>query len=152
MTEEIYPMPSFPVLVVKDLEASSKWYQEALGFVHIFTMPGPGGVPNLVHLRWMKYADLLIAKPRDGKPVPEPHGAGIFLNFNMFGRPNPSLDALAEQAKGHGADIGPGVVDQPWNARELTVSDLDGYKLVFTAPINIEMSFDKVLERVANQK
>ncbi len=40
MTEEIYPMPSFPVLIVSDLEASSKFYQEALGFKHIFTMPG----------------------------------------------------------------------------------------------------------------
>jgi len=42
MTEEIYPMPFFVNLVVRDLEASSKFYQETLGFQHIFTMPGPG--------------------------------------------------------------------------------------------------------------
>ena len=43
MTEEIYPMPSFPTLIVSDLEASSKFYQDVLGFKHIFTMPGPVG-------------------------------------------------------------------------------------------------------------
>jgi catechol 2,3-dioxygenase-like lactoylglutathione lyase family enzyme len=37
MTEEIYPMPMFPMLIVRDLEASSTFYQEALGFKHIFT-------------------------------------------------------------------------------------------------------------------
>ena len=48
MTEEIYPMPFFPLLIVSDLEISSKFYQEALGFKHIFSMPGPGGQPALV--------------------------------------------------------------------------------------------------------
>jgi len=152
MTEEIYPMPSFPVLVVGDLAASSKWYQEALGFIHIFTMPGPGGAPALVHLRWMKYADLLIATPRDGQPVPEPRGAGVSLNFTMVGRPNPSVDALSERAKGYGADVGPGPTDRPWNVRELTVRDPDGYRLVFSAPINMGMSFDEVVERAAGGK
>src|SRR5689334_7833349 len=135
MTEEIYPMPSFPVLIVQDLQASSKWYQEALGFMHIFTMPGPGGAPALVHLRWLKYADLLLAMPRDGKNIPEPRGAGISLNFTMFGRPDESVDALAGRAKEYGANIAAGPLDQPWNVRELTVLDPDGYRLVFSAPI-----------------
>ena len=67
MTEEIYPMPFFVNLIVRDLEGSSKFYQETLGFKHIFTMPAPGGEPALVHLRWVKYADVLITKPRDGR-------------------------------------------------------------------------------------
>jgi catechol 2,3-dioxygenase-like lactoylglutathione lyase family enzyme len=67
MTEEIYPMPSFPTRVVRDLQESSKFYQEALGFKHIFAMPGPGGKPALVHLRWLKYADLLLASPGDSQ-------------------------------------------------------------------------------------
>ena len=37
---------AFPTLTVDDLEASSNWYQEALGFAHIFTMPGPGDRPS----------------------------------------------------------------------------------------------------------
>ena len=146
MTEEIYPMPFFPLLIVSDLEISSKFYQEALGFKHIFSMPGPGGQPALVHLRWLKYADLLIALPRDGQEIPEPRGAGVSLSFQMLERFEGSVDALAEQAKAKGANIVSGPLDQPWNVCELTILDPDGYRLVFTTPLNIDLSFDKMLE------
>lgn len=149
MTEEIYPMPSFPMLIVKDLEVSSKFYQEALGFKHIFTMPGPGGKPALVHLRWLKFADLLLSLPRDGKEIPEPRGAGVSLSFQMLERFDGSVDALAGQAKANDANIVSGPLDQPWNVRELTVLDPDGYRLVFTTPLNSELSFDEVVGNAA---
>lgn len=149
MTDEIYPMPSFPTLIVRDLGASSKWYQEVLGFEHIFTMPGPGGKPGLVHLRWVKYADLLIARSRDGSAVPEPRGAGVSLCFNMFDRFDGKVDALAERARAYSANIVSGPLDQPWNVRELTVLDPDGYRLVFTAPLDLGLGFDEVLKRTA---
>jgi uncharacterized glyoxalase superfamily protein PhnB len=152
MTEEIYPMPSFPMLIVRDLEASSKFYQETLGFKHIFTMPGPGGKPALVHLRWLKYADLLISSSRDGMEIPEPRGAGVSLSFQMLERFGGSVDALVEQAKAKGANIVSGPVDQPWNVREVTILDPDGYRLVFTTPINIDLSFDKMLEKAAGDR
>ncbi len=152
MTEEIYPMPSFPMLIVRDLEASSKWYQDVLGFKHIFTMPGPGGRPGLVHLRWVKYADLLITRSRDSKDLPEPRGAGVSLNFNMLERFEGSVDALAERAKAQGANIVSGPLDQPWNVRELTILDPDGYRLIFTAPLNTNLGFDEVVKRAAGAK
>jgi len=149
MTEEIYPMPSFPTLIVSDLEASSKFYQEALGFKHIFTMPGPGGKPALVHLRWVKYADLLIALPRDSKELSHPRGAGVSLNFNLLDRFEGDIEAFAKHAREKGADVA-GPVAQPWNVHEVTVLDPDGYQLVFTVPINRNLNFDKVLEKVTN--
>ena len=152
MIEEIYPMPSFPVLIAHDLEASSKWYQDVLGFKHIFTMPSPGGQPALVHLRWVKYADLLIAKPRDGKDLTEPRGVGISLNFSMFDRFNGDIDAFAKQAKENGANIVSGPLNQPWNVREVTFLDPDGYKLIFTVPLNTNLGFDKVIERASSGK
>jgi catechol 2,3-dioxygenase-like lactoylglutathione lyase family enzyme len=149
MTEEIYPMPFFPTLIVRDLEVSSKFYQETLGFKHIFSMPGPGGKPALVHLRWLKYADLLIALPRDGQAIPEPRGAGISLSFQMLERFEGSVDMLAEQAQAKGANILSGPLDQPWNVRELTILDPDGYRLVFTTPLNIGLGFDEVVRRAS---
>ena len=138
------------MLIVSDLEASAKFYQEVLGFKHIFTMPGQGGKPSLIHLRWLKYADLLISLPRDGQPIPEPRGAGVSLSFQMLRRFEGSVDMLAEHAKANGANIVSGPLDQPWNVRELTILDPDGYRLVFTAPINTELSFDKVVENAAS--
>ena len=46
MTEEIYPMPMFATLIVKDVGRSSDFYQTVLGFKNIFTMPGPDGKPR----------------------------------------------------------------------------------------------------------
>lgn len=151
MTEEIYPMPLFPMLIVNDLENSKSFYLNALGFKHIFTMPEPGGQPALVHLRWAKYADLLITKLRDGKELTEPKGVGVSLNFNMFEHFNGGLDAFAKHARENGVTvIGP--IDQPWNVREVTVIDPDGYKLIFTVPLNKNLTFEKVIEQASSGK
>jgi catechol 2,3-dioxygenase-like lactoylglutathione lyase family enzyme len=148
MSEDIYPMPSFPMLMVRDLEASTKFYMEALDFKHIFTMPGPGGKPGLVHLRWLKYADLLITLPRGGKEVPEPRGTGIALNYGLYEREDNDIDAFAARVRAYGAEvIGP--IAQPWNVREVTVIDPDGYQLVFTMPINIHADFDQIVKKAA---
>ena len=148
MTEEIYPMPSFPRLIVRDLVASSKWYQDVLGLQHVFTMPGPGGRPGLVHLRWVKYADLLLAEARDEKDRAEPKGIGVSLNFSMFDRFNGNIDAFAEHAREKGANV-LGPINQPWNVREVTVLDPDGYRLIFTTPLNIHMDFEQVIKQVS---
>ena len=151
MTEEIYPMPSFPTLIVKDVKASSNFYQSTLGFKHIFTMPGPDGQPSLVHLRWTKYADLLITRSRDGRELLEPKGVGISLNFNMFEHFNGNMEAFATHARENGANvIGP--IDQPWNVREVTVMDPDGYRLIFMVPINLNLSFDEVIGRAQSEE
>jgi len=59
--EEFYPMRFFATLTVDDLEASTRWYTDVLGFRLVFSMTGQDGAPILSHLRWIKYADLLLA-------------------------------------------------------------------------------------------
>ena len=149
MTEEIYPMPMFATLIVADLETSANFYQNALGFKHIFTMPGPGGQPRLVHLRWVKYADLLITKPRDGSELTGPRGAGIALNFNMLEHFDGDMDVFARHARENGANV-TGPIDRPWNVREVTIIDPDGYTLIFTMPLNTNLGFDEVVKRAAS--
>jgi len=151
MTEEIYPMPIFPTLIVNDVEASANFYRNTLGFKHIFTMTGVDAQPSLVHLRWVKYADLLITKSQDGRELTGPKGIGISLNFNMLEHFNGDMDAFAKYARDHGANV-TGPVEQPWNVREVTVLDPDGYKLIFTMPINLNLSFDEVIERTRNSE
>ena len=143
---EIYPMPAFPVLSVSDLAASARWYQEALGFQHIFTMAGPGGGPMLVHLRWVKYADVLLnARPM----APGPRGAGVTLTFSAWLAERP-VDEIAAQAEKAGAHIVAPPADMPWNTRECTIADPDGYHLTFTQVINMHRSFDDVIQQAAN--
>ena len=151
MTEDIYVMPLFPMLIVKDLEASSSFYQNALGFKHIFTMPGPDGQPSIAHLRWVKYADVLLTNSRGGEELTGPKGVGISLNFAMFDRFDGDIDGFANHARENGANV-VGPVDQPWNVREVSVLDPDGYRLIFTVPINLNLSFDEVIGRAKDHQ
>ena len=141
---EIYPMPSFPKLSVKDLEASTQWYRDILAFELVFEMPGPIGVPILSHLRWAKYADLLLLL--DGDPIEERKGVGVTLNFAMGDR---SINDFAKNVVAKGISEFAGPTDQPWNAREFTVLDPDGYSLTFTQPINVRLTIDEVVKNAS---
>src|SRR5690348_17967001 len=114
---EIYPMPSFPMLSVADLERSRAWYL-ALGFSDVFTTRAPDGTPLIAHVRWCAFADLLLVPAR--VPVAEPRGSGIRLCFAST-----SADDVAARAAEVGATIAERPVDRPWNAREVTLADPD---------------------------
>ncbi len=140
---EIYPMPSFPMLRVSDLVASGKWYQEALGFQHVATLPGRDGQPSLIHLRWAKYADVLLVP--EGEPIEGPCGLGVTLSYTLM---EGSVDVLAERARQAGANILHGPVDQPWNVREVVIADPDGYRLSFTRVINPNLGWENLGKRL----
>jgi uncharacterized glyoxalase superfamily protein PhnB len=57
-------------------------------------------------------------------------------------------EALAAQAAAAGATIAAPPADMPWNARECTIQDPDGYRLTFSQPINMQREFSDVLEAV----
>lgn len=141
---EFYPMPSFASLAVRDVEASSRWYQEALGFALVFTMPGPGGAAGLAHLRWAKYADILL---RASPPLEGRKGVGIALNYAVT---DGAIDALAERARKAGAAFIQEPGDRPWNARDFTVADPDGFALTFTfGPLKRDMTMGALVDRIA---
>lgn len=123
---EIYPMPSFPMLSVADLERSRRWYLD-LGFADVFTGRGHDGAPFMVHVRWCAFADLLLT-PAPGAPT-APRGGGIRLCFAST-----SADEVAARAAEIGASVLEPPADRPWNARDVTIADPDGYRLTFTAP------------------
>ncbi|HEY2071689.1 MAG TPA: VOC family protein [Rhizomicrobium sp.] len=132
---EFYPMPSFPTLAVRDPDASARWYREALGFSTVFAMPG------LVHLRWAKYADLLL---RAAKDTGEKKGIGVRLSYTVA----EGLDALADRARAAGALFVQEPGDRPWNARDFTVADPDGFALTFTmGPLKRDVSFESVIAK-----
>ena len=119
---EIYPMPFFTRLETRDPAALAQWYERALGFAVVFRGP-------LIHLRRMKYQDVLIgpgtndATAACGCPV---------LAFGADG----VVDALAQRAAAVpplGRSLAGEPVDTPWNPREVTVVDPAGHRIVFTS-------------------
>ena len=126
ISRAIYGMPMFATLAAHDIGATVAWYTGGLDFIELFTVPGPGGEPALVHLRRWQFQDLLV-RPARGPLTP---GNGCVLNFAaVYGE----VDALAERARAHGGGRVDGPADTPWNTRDLTTTDPDGNVVIFTA-------------------
>ena len=138
---EIYPMPMFPTLAVADVGASAEWYAEVLGFGTVFVLPGTDGAPVLAHLRWRKYADVLLV-PGWGRSPSGRKGVGVSLSF-LVG--DVSVDAMAERLVERGVELDEGPVTRAWNTREIVVMDPDGYRLVFFEAVDVERSFEEVM-------
>jgi catechol 2,3-dioxygenase-like lactoylglutathione lyase family enzyme len=138
MMEDFYPMPMFINLEVADLPASVDWYQRALGFRVVFE--GPPGGPSIAHLRRDRYQDLLLL-PAQGEGLRQP-GEGVTIQFQAGAA---TVEEIAHQARAAGTERVEGPVTRPWNVRDVTVYDLDGYRLRFSEPIDIGKGFDEVM-------
>ena len=144
---EIYPMPMFPTLSVTDVAASLEWYTNKVGFVSVFNLPMPGGGLAMAHLRWRKYADLLLIP--DPGPSDASHPKGVGVSFSLL-VDTTSVDELAANLADQGVEVAEGPVDRPWNTRDTVVHDPDGYRLVFFEPVDITRSFDDVMGDVSD--
>lgn len=135
---DIYPMPSFVSLDVRDLEASVGWYRDVLGFQVIISFV------QLAHVRWIRFADLLL-RPGDEKYE---RGRGVTISFQT---PLDQVDSLAARAAQAGARILAEPSDRPWNTRDFVVADPDGYRLCFTGgPVNPDISMEEIAGRTGS--
>ena len=126
ISRAIYGMPMFATLLARDIRATVSWYIAGLGFIDLFTIPGPDGGPVLVHLRRWQFQDLLLHPARE----PVRPGTGCMLSFAAV---YDEIDALAERARAHGGGRVDGPADTTWNTRDLTTADPDGNTVIFTA-------------------
>lgn len=137
---EVYPMPLFVRLAVSDVEASTAWY-EALGFETIYSMP------VMAHVRYRTYADVMLAAEQAAgraEPSPSSRGSGVSIYLTVEGE---SIDDVASRAEAAGADVVEAPHETPWNTREFTVADPDGYELVFSEVVDTDRRFEDVMGR-----
>jgi catechol 2,3-dioxygenase-like lactoylglutathione lyase family enzyme len=123
-------MDAQPLIVVRDVEASSRWYQAVLGLVSAhggreyerLVPPGADGEDFILQLHWRdtdEHPGLFDA----GRP-PGANGVALWFRTDDF-------DAVVERAGAAGADVFSGPLHNP-NAkhRELWLHDPDGYVVV----------------------
>jgi catechol 2,3-dioxygenase-like lactoylglutathione lyase family enzyme len=132
--EDFYPMPMFVNLEVSNLDLSAEWYQQAFEFRVVYSTPG------LVHLRRDRYQDVLLFPSQSGE-LDSP-GNGIVIQFQAGEN---SVDEIADKARQAGSKDVVGPLEQPWNVREVTVHDPDGYRLRFSEAIDTNLSFNEVM-------
>jgi hypothetical protein len=118
-------MPMFATLLVANIERTTSWYVDGLGFISLFMLPGPTG-PELVHLRRWQFQDVLV------RPASEPIMPSSAMKLS-FAAVFDELDDIAARARAHGGGRVEGPADTAWNTRDLTTIDPDGTIVVFTA-------------------
>jgi len=129
-----------PLLQVKDLEASIRFYIDKLGFHEQWRDPR-----GFVILRRDGGMIFLAQKTRDvdlrnttARAVKDG-----FANYDLFfDCEHGTIDALWREFKDKGLKMWPqfdnGPVDRPYGMRDIALADPDGYDLVFGAPIEKE--------------
>ncbi|MBU4215131.1 MAG: VOC family protein [Actinobacteria bacterium] len=124
----IYAMPMFVNLVVSDLTAAETLYAAA-GFVKLATIPGPGGLPALVHLRRERFQDILMTR-----------GAAVRGTVSVsFAAGETDLDDVAERIRAAGGDV-TGPFDTPWFTTDVGFADADGNTVTLTAPRMVDQA------------
>lgn len=149
MTEnknELYDMPMFVTLTVKNINESAKWYRNVLGFSEVFSMPDEDGNTLLCHLRWSKFADIMLAPEEEGNPPKGRKGSGVMITLAMT---DGDVEEIAERAEKHGVPFA-GPIMKPWNAKEVTVVDPDGYLLTFSKAADSGETFNDMIRNIQN--
>lgn len=115
-----------PLIAVRDVEASSRWYQQVLG-----TQSGHGGAE---YERLVSEGRLILQlhhwdaheHPHLGRPERGPAGNGVLLWFQTD-----RFDAALQRIRQAGATILEGPKVNPFaNHREIWIQDPDGYVVV----------------------
>jgi PhnB protein len=113
-----------PILAVKDMHETLRFYTDVLGFETTFTMPGENG--ELVHAAVRRGNVNLMFGPQGADRL-DHAGDGIVLYFTIGDEDD--VDAEFAHAKRSGATIVQEPTDQFWGHRDWAIKDPDGYYL-----------------------
>ncbi len=112
-----------PSITANDLGASIEWYRDVMGFVvaHEIEHEGQrvGAVMSAGGVQFLLGQDD-FAKGRDRQKG---------IGFRLYCVSEQDIDELAAEIKARGGTLDQEPTDQPWGARDLAVSDPDGFRI-----------------------
>jgi uncharacterized glyoxalase superfamily protein PhnB len=123
-----------PSLVVRSVADAVRFYTQAFGFKHDFSMPGPDG--STAHVQMTFFGGRIMFSPEGafGATNRTPATLGIEPAMQAYVY-CPDVDALAAQAAAAGAKILMPPADMFWGDRMLHLEDPDGYRWAFATNI-----------------
>jgi uncharacterized glyoxalase superfamily protein PhnB len=118
-------------ITCKDLEASIRWYTEALGFAVDRKFEREGKVVGAS----ISAGDIRIVLNQDDGQLgwDRIKGQGCYLQINVASPAD--VDSAAARIKGAGGTLLSEPADRPWGARMFQFKDLDGFKLGVSTPL-----------------
>ena len=109
-------LAAVPIVPVRDIEASTSWYRDHLGFDVFVAEPDYGIVGR--DETWIHFCGPSEAAPDDS------------IRIAVQGIDDLYADCIA----GGTADREVRVVEQPWGFREFSIEDIDGRSVTFFEP------------------
>jgi uncharacterized glyoxalase superfamily protein PhnB len=118
-------------LTCRDVEASIRWYTDAVGFVAQHTFERDGKIAGAI----IGAGDIrIVLNQDDGKLGWERiKGQGCYFQINVASAAD--VDAAAARIKAAGGELLSEPADRPWGARMFQFRDLDGFKLGVSTPL-----------------
>ncbi|HEY7031363.1 MAG TPA: VOC family protein [Thermomicrobiales bacterium] len=132
-----------PILAVKDMRETLRFYNDVLGFETTITMPGENG--ELVHAAVRRGNVNLMFGPQ-GQDRLDHAGDGVVLYFTLGDEDD--IDDEFAHAKRSGAAVVQEPTDQFWGHRDWSIKDPDGYSLSVSKEVR-KVSPDELATAVA---
>ncbi len=118
-------------LTCKDINASIRFYEEAVGFAVEMKFEHEGKVVGAVVASG---SIRIVLNQDDGKlGWDRIKGQGFYLQLNVPSAAD--VDAAAARIKAAGGSLMSEPADRPWGARMFQFKDLDGFKLGVSTPL-----------------
>jgi uncharacterized glyoxalase superfamily protein PhnB len=118
-------------ITCKDLEASIRWYHDALGFAVDQKFEHEGKVVGAI----IAAGDIRIVLNQDDGKLgwDRVKGQGFYLQINVAA--SADVDAAAARIKAAGGTLLNEPADRPWGARMFQFKDPDGFKVGVSTPL-----------------
>jgi lactoylglutathione lyase len=118
-------------ITCKDLDASIRFYRDAIGFALLQPYEHEGKVVAAV----VGAGNISIVLNQDDGKLgwDRIKGQGFYLQINVAGPSD--VDAAAARIKAAGGSLLSEPADRPWGARMFQFNDLDGFKLGVSTPL-----------------
>lgn len=130
-----------PILVVKDLDSSVKFYKDSLGFNHDVTMPGADGTLNFAIVSLNNNA-VSIGLQLEAEP-PAHRGDGVV--FMVYVSNETDIDQYYADVQKRGVTIHQPIKTEYWGDRVFSVKDPDGYYLSLCKTVK-QLSMDEIAQ------
>jgi uncharacterized glyoxalase superfamily protein PhnB len=118
-------------ITCKDLQASIRFYRDAIGFAVAQTFENDGKVAGAI----IAAGDCRIVLNQDDGKLgwDRIKGQGFYLQINVAGAAD--VDGAAARIAAAGGTLLDQPADRPWGARMFQFKDLDGFKLGVSTPL-----------------
>lgn len=127
-----------PILAVENVEASSAFYTDKLGFTQQFAMPGDDGTAMFAMVSFGPGVNFGLSK----QPGLENKGVGSVLM--VYIPDDMDIDAYYADVKARGTAIDREIADEYWGDRTFSVKDPDGFYISLCKTVR-QMSADDVI-------